>query len=669
MKNLYICAAALLCTAIGAMAADRSTMTVDDQSKTITEATDLAITLSGTAELHITGRNPMTNSTVDLRGDHAMLCLEGVMPADAGAYTPYITIDGAAYDPARARIARYGSGCAIIADVDAAPLTIYMEPAFGGKSMDCDIDVYYRADSGLGKSSWLTEKGIGDFDNHIGSFRLRHGYQATFANNPNGTGHSRVFMAKDGDLEITAMPQGLEFASFIRVCRIDWIGKKGTCSRSHADLARATWYYDWGGGSECSTNAEYVPMRHNAGWDSWKNIGTRTGVSCVLGFNEPDHSDQSNMSVFGAMEQWPEMFKNGLRIGSPAPDQISKDWLKQFMAMADSLNFRVDFVATHMYWNSQQAASLVENIENNCKRYYGGRPMWITEWNNGANWTGEAWPNQSGTKLDANFRPVLDKDGKEQQVTRPHTEANSKVQCDWLRSILPAFDASPYIERHSLYSWVEDARGIVLANTEGVDELTPAGRVFADFQSRPALRGSVEYEHKWKIAPPFIKSAKLSGGKVIIRFYDHNGETGTGYILERRIDRNQWERIATLEAGKDYNYGNYAHFEDIPQVDGKYRYRIKAKSYIGTESTNSRVHIINVTGASAGIVEAAATPTPDITTGAGYIRVEGMAPGSYPLHAIDGRAVCTVSVGDDGTGSAEGLAHGVYIFAGRKVVL
>ena len=115
--------------------------------------------------------------------------------------------------------------------------------------------------------------------------------------------------------------------------------------------------------------------------------------------------------------------RSGLRVGSPAPDQVTKDWLRRFIATADSLNYRVDFVATHMYWENRTPEGLVKTIEESCRNLFGGRPMWITEWNNGANWTHENWPDREGTMLDANFRPVLDKDGNEQRTTRPHTPA------------------------------------------------------------------------------------------------------------------------------------------------------------------------------------------------------------------------------------------------------
>jgi hypothetical protein len=62
------------------------------------------------------------------------------------------------------------------------------------------------------------------------------------------------------------------------------------------------------------------------------------------------------------------------------------------MSQADAVGLRVDFVAIHYYWcydpsNPSGAASQMYNF---LKAVYDQtkRPIWITEWNNGADWTG-----------------------------------------------------------------------------------------------------------------------------------------------------------------------------------------------------------------------------------------------------------------------------------------
>ena len=162
------------------------------------------------------------------------------------------------------------------------------------------------------------------FDNHVRSFRLKRGFSCTMANAPDGTGYSRVFMADNEDLVVDEMPEGLDFASFIRVCRHDWVGKKGFAGGEWPAITRSAWFYDWGAGAASTADYEYVPMRHNRWWDSWENIGSRTATSSVLGFNEPDHADQSDLGTDIVIDLWPEMMKSGLRIGSPAPTTSTK---------------------------------------------------------------------------------------------------------------------------------------------------------------------------------------------------------------------------------------------------------------------------------------------------------------------------------------------------------
>jgi len=652
------------------MAAD---ITVDNEIRRMTQIDEAtAVTVSGKGELHLTARqNPLpAGSSVELVGSDAMICFEGLLPSEAKAEDVFsrLTINGEPFDESKHRLLLYGSGCAVMSDGFSNPLTIYDAPDFKGNSKVCVADIYYRSDNRIGQLKWLTDEGLGDFDNNIRSFRLRRGWQATFANNYNGTGYSRVFVADDADIEVPVMPDGLEFVSFIRVCRHDPVGKKGVCSKDHVTLARSTWYYDWGGGSVNLEDGQYVPMRHNQWWDSWDNINTRVGATCLLGCNEPDHADQSDLSVDKVIEMWPYLMRSGLRVGSPAPDQIGKDWLRRFIATADSLNYRVDFVATHMYWENQTPEGLTKNIENCCRNYYGGRQMWITEWNNGANWTHEYWPDANGTKLDANFQPVLDEHGNEQYVARPHTQANSEKQCLWLESMLKAFDECPYLERHSLYSWVEDARSITLPNTAGKEELTPAGRIFADFQSRPAYNKDYAYVHEWRIAPPF-PVLTLSKERPVLRFVDNNGETGVNYIIERRLGLSgAWQQVAVLLPGKDYAYGSNAKFTDKPERSGKYYYRVKATSYKGTESIYSRELGVKVSLAGIDGVGADCQATLTVTDD-GTLVLENYPVGSYSIFGLDGRVVRSVEVAGGRT-TVGNLPRGFYIFSdGRRFVI
>ena len=552
-------------------------------------------------------------------------------------------------------------GLSVSLSVLCSPLTIYKGAGFSGDFMECEADSYYRSLL-LGDDSYLTEYELGDFDNAIRSFRLEAGYAATFANNPDGTGFSRVFVALPEAIEMEEMPEGLEYASFIRVMRASDVSKKGVCGEIGA-ITQADWFYDWGASAESSESIEYVPMRHNRWWDGWEKIGSRTSTYNVLGYNEPDHADQSDLSVETAIREWPNMMKSGLRIGSPAPDSMNKGWLSDFIAAADSLNYRVDFVATHMYWANQTAGGLVNTINDLCQNRYGGRPMWITEWNNGANWTNEYWPDREGARLDAEFNPLLDENGQPTTVSRPHTKANSDKQCQWLAAVLTAFDECEWLERHSLYNWVEDARSLVIDG-----KLTPAGQLFADHKAASAFSHDREYVHKWKIVGPLPTRIIPGSKRVRIDFIDINGETGANYFLERKIDGADWETVATVTNGVDYtteNHGKTIKIYDEDLIKGTHLYRIRATDHKGNISSPSREMKVNVKYSG---VDAPVADSFQISCANGVIHIESDMDVTLPVYDLCGVVVAKLQV-RRGSNEFEAPARGFYVVASHKIVV
>lgn len=553
----------------------QTNITIDNDIVSIQSARYMNITVSGKSELHISSSNPLVSSNINLASENSWLYFESVQPSNViSDWLSYVKINSQPFRPEIDRIAIHGGGSVIIPngkEIGKRALTIYTGENYQGESMQLEYDKYYR------------DTELGSFDNNIRSFKLKKGYSCTFANNPNGTGHSRVFIASDEDIEVPIMPEGLEFASFVRVMRWDWVSKKGICDGGLANITKSSWYNDWSAGGSSTDDYEFVPMRHNGGWDSFTNINSRKNVTHVLGFNEPDHTDQANMTVLQAIQQWPELFKSGLRLGSPAPDAIRKQWLVDFLALADKLNYRVDFVVGHMYWNSQSGQNLKNGIDDAVNRLYGGCPMWITEWNNGANWTNESWPTASGPKRDADMNIILDENGNETIVNRPLSPENAQKQLDWMKDVLPALDESPYLERHSLYNWVQDARTLVLG-----DKLTPAGKYFAEYKSKVAFSKSQEYIHNWKIAPPLVISTLSKDCKSFeMSWYDHNGETGLYYILEKKKSSDtDFEPVATLTAMTDYDYGGTVKYVDT-SISESAIYRVCAMSYKNTLSEYS----------------------------------------------------------------------------------
>ena len=634
-------------------------LVLDKGVTTLASVSGKAVTIKGNAELHLTSANPVDNSTITLEGDNSMLVFNSLRPSEAKEALKSVNVGAESFDAAKHRLSIYGSGSCVPGGSWGTPLTIYYEENFGGASKDCAQDTYYRDPTFLGQVKYTCkEESLEEFDNHIRSFKLRRGYSAVFANNGNGQGFSRCFVAMDSDIVVPVMPAGLEYASYIRVSRYDWVSKKGICNGGLAELTKASWYYSWGGGGTGTENSEFVPQRHKLN----TGITAQTNISCLLGFNEPDHTDQANMTYGDAIDAWPKMMEFGYRIGSPAPDAVNDDWLRMFMRYADSLNYRVDFVATHMYWNGQSAAGLNDNIARECKNYFKGRPMWITEWNNGANWTNEAWPDASGNQLDAEFNPVLDENGNPKTTNRPHTQANSEKQCEWLASMLKGFEDNPYMERHAFYNWVQDARAIELGG-----KLTPAGKIFADFQSKPALTRENEYVHEWRLAPPAFEISK-HGSKLYLKFYDHNGETGDYYIIKHRLDKGEWEDLYVLKPGEDFNMYKSNIIYYTPDINGKHAFRMQAYKNDGTKSLYSRAY--SYTWTTAGIDEvSAAAENMDITVANGCIKADGLPAGSWPVYTLEGRLADTMTADSEGIAESRTLAPGVYFLLNKKVLV
>ncbi len=552
---------------------------IDNNTLSLPVAKYMNITVNGTSELHISSESaPLVNSTVNLTSDNSWLYFDAVKPSVITSdYLSSVKINGQPFNSQTDRMAIYGGGTVIIPNgmvTGKHALTAYKAENYTGESMQFEVNKYYRTAE------------LGTFDNNIRSFKLKKGYSCTFANNPDGTGFSRVYIASDADIDVPVMPEGLEFASFVRVFRWEWVSKKGWAGGgTPVALTNSTWFNDWAaGGATNNPDFEYTPMRHNLGWDSFTTINARENVSHVLGYNEPDHTDQANCTPVQAIRQWPELFKSGLRLGSPTPDAIRKQWLVDFLATADSLNYRVDFVVGHMYWNGQSGQNLYNGVNDACTRLYGGRPMWITEWNNGANWTTESWPTASGPKRDADMNIIYNADGTTTTVNRPLSPENAAKQLAWIQDALDGLDRCEYLERHSLYNWVQDARAMVLDN-----KLTPAGKYFAAYKSKVAFSKAKEYIHTWKIAPP-LPAYNLSSDykSIILNWYDHNGETGKSYVLERKLEgETDFTPLATLTAVQDYAYGGNVTYSD-PIGSKSAQYRVKAMSYKNTESIYSR---------------------------------------------------------------------------------
>jgi fibronectin type 3 domain-containing protein len=534
----------------GIVTGSTQNVTVTGTSASYLSTFNTSFTVPGKTDMHLTGDySPLINSTVALNSNDAWLFFDNVPPATVIAnWLSKITINGApAANNTNVRVAIYNNGTVVIPNGNAtsqAALEVFTQPGLAGNTTSYEIDTYHDS--------------LAAFDNRIRSFKLHRGYMATLANNADGSGYSRVFIANDSDLIVNAMPQGLDTTvSFIRVFKWDWVSKKGKAGWDPNKL-NCTWYYDWNIAGSSSNNYNYVGIRQNGGWPSWSSINNKTGINHLSGFNEPDQSDQSNLTVDQAVSYWADFMNSGYRIGSPSPANPESSWITNFLAKTDSLNYRVDYVTIHCYWGGQTPTQWYNRLKAIYDRVK--RPLWITEWNNGANWTTESWPTDTATAL--------------------------QKQLSDIKGILQVLDTASFVERYAEYDWVQYQRSLVLADT-----LTPAGKYYAANRSNLAYNPAKAFVHTWKlVGPPLVNSINSDDYfKTTLRFRDMNGETGSKYVLERLIDGRDTGFIGVN------TYTAYTINDSLSFVDSVYTkatYRIKAYAKDGVTYVYGRSLVI-----------------------------------------------------------------------------
>ena len=145
------------------------------------------------------------------------------------------------------------------------------------------------------------------------------------------------------------------------------------------------WYYNWGvnpsskGMPTTDPSMHFVPMIW--GWYPAKTPSILEGLralqpSILLGFNEPDHRDQSNIPVDTALEAWPQLEGFSTELVSPGAANPLGPWMQEFMNGVEKRKLRVDSIAVHNYSgpSSLNFLSLLHRVHDLYRR-----PIWVTE--------------------------------------------------------------------------------------------------------------------------------------------------------------------------------------------------------------------------------------------------------------------------------------------------
>ena len=224
--------------------------------------------------------------------------------------------------------------------------------------------------------------------------------------------------------------------------------------RRKLQLCGASWFYSWSKNvpENIPEGVEFVPMIFRAmNSETIAEAGETfrdRKLHQLLGFNEPDHKDQSDMTVEQALDLWPKLMALDLRLGSPGCAQPDQGWMKDFMKGVDERKLRVDFVTVHSY-GGLDVDALIRRLESVHQLFK--RPIWITEFGVG-DW-------KAKTRAENRYQP-------EQIVT-------------FLEKLLPRLDALDVVERYAWFPAAPDSHALgpcALFTEEG--SLTHVGEAY-----------------------------------------------------------------------------------------------------------------------------------------------------------------------------------------------
>ena len=229
-----------------------------------------------------------------------------------------------------------------------------------------------------------------------------------------------------------------------------------------------TWDYNWGNNTNenaalwfDANEIDYCPMCWNGNYSADKiraYVAAHPNTKYLLGFNEPNLTDQANMTPAQAAALWPPVValakELNLKLVSPAmnygtlagySDPIK--WLDEFFAQPDVDINDVYAISVHSYMASPSA---VQSYMERFRKY--GKPVWVTEFC--------AWD------------PL---------------PASAEVQMDYMCTVLHYMENEPLVERYAWfiprYTNKNNDPHMQLITNEVPGELTDAGKVYCGFSS------------------------------------------------------------------------------------------------------------------------------------------------------------------------------------------
>lgn len=537
-----------------------TTKTVSQVSSSVvlTDPVDYVIT-SSSAPFAASG-------SVDIAHEDATIILSGVKPSEADAWLPFVKINGReAVEGSNCSIRIYANGAMIVPYGSfVQPLTIYDGDNLTGSQ---------KSDFTVGDRRSLKNN---VFNNKTRSFKLKRGYMVTLATGTDGKGYSRVFIADKANRRINLSTTSKildRHVSSIRLSKWNDVTKKGYAGSNATinSLLNTTWCYNWDAGWHEWDDREYVTQHHHEGWPSIENVGNNGPSPNILGNNEPDNTADERETVSSVSEvlaHWQDMMATGKRLGSPAMASNLTGWLYPFIDSIDARGWRCDFIAVHAYYYQDWSAwqTTLKEIHERT-----GRPIWITEMNYGANWTG--WP---GSNTNGNA-------------------ANYAIEKQHFAPVIDGLEQTGWVERYAVYNEVQSCRKVYNsgdASLKSKNYLTLMGEYYAAKQSNLAYNANYGYTPKaLPMKDPVITEATLQEGMLQLSWRDPNEEFSDSVIVERLDSEGHWQM-----AGHCVPQEENPLFGLTLQETGNATYRIRTVDYLGRSHYSATASVGPVDG-------------------------------------------------------------------------
>ena len=220
--------------------------------------------------------------------------------------------------------------------------------------------------------------------------------------------------------------------------------------------SKVSWLYNWSPNPTSDARSiTFVPMQWNhVNIDELHGKCKGCNASAVLGFNEPELPDQSNIPCELAAKEWlrciEPLRKQGVRCGSPGISSALQGigWLQDFLRRIREGGSDLDFLCFH--WYGETLGQFYDYIWSARFQVDSNKPVWITEFAS-TNWN------------------------KENPLPREHVESFARDSVKYL-------DSLDWVERYAWFGPMRDTgtvgRWARMLDDEG--KLTSLGKSYRD---------------------------------------------------------------------------------------------------------------------------------------------------------------------------------------------